>query len=222
MNLIILGISGLCMGTGVIMSECFGAGKMQELKDEMATSLLFGCIAALVIILLGSALTVPILQSLQVPQSVQPATAVYLRIIFLGAPFTYFYNAFSAALKSIGDSKTPLKFLIFSSILNLILDLILIGLLGFGIAWFRCHHSHCGRCFRPPLCAVHIPESPCPAAWSAGCKDTRKPPAHHAALWFCDCTSTGMPANREAAHTGLCQYTGHRYHGCLQCRHTGG
>ena len=134
MNLIILGISGLCMGTGVIMSECFGAGKMQELKDEMATSLLFGFIAALVIILLGSALTVPILQALQVPQSVQPATAVYLRIIFLGAPFTYFYNAFSAALKSIGDSKTPLKFLIFSSILNLILDLIFIGLLGFGIA----------------------------------------------------------------------------------------
>ncbi len=60
-------------------------------------------------------------------------TTVYLRIIFLGAPFTYFYNALSTALKSVGDSKTPLKFLMFSSVLNGVLDLIFIGGLGFGI-----------------------------------------------------------------------------------------
>ena len=60
-------------------------------------------------------------------------TAVYLRIIFIGAPFTYFYNALSSALKSVGDSKTPLKFLMFSSVLNGVLDLIFIGGLGFGI-----------------------------------------------------------------------------------------
>lgn len=58
---------------------------------------------------------------------------MYLSIIFLGAPFTYFYNAVSAALKSVGDSKTPLKFLAFSSVLNGVLDLIFIGGLGFGI-----------------------------------------------------------------------------------------
>jgi len=60
-------------------------------------------------------------------------TAVYLRIIFLGAPFTYFYNALAMALRSVGDSKTPLKFLMFSSLLNGGLDLIFIGGLGFGI-----------------------------------------------------------------------------------------
>lgn len=59
--------------------------------------------------------------------------STYLSIIFLGAPFTYFYNAVSAALKSVGDSKTPLKFLAFSSVLNALLDLIFIGGLGFGI-----------------------------------------------------------------------------------------
>jgi len=59
--------------------------------------------------------------------------AAYLRIIFLGTPFTYCYNALSSALKSIGDSATPLKFLMFSSVLNAVLDVILIGFLGFGI-----------------------------------------------------------------------------------------
>ena len=51
----------------------------------------------------------------------------------MGAPFTFFYNALAAGLKSVGDSKTPLKFLAFSAVLNAVLDLILIGGLGFGI-----------------------------------------------------------------------------------------
>ena len=60
-------------------------------------------------------------------------SATYLRIIFLGAPFTFFYNAVSSALKSVGDSKTPLKFLAFCSVLNGVLDVILIGVFGLGI-----------------------------------------------------------------------------------------
>ena len=67
------------------------------------------------------------------PDEILGKAASYLSVIFLGAPFTYFYNAVSAALKSVGDSKTPLKFLAFSSILNAVLDLIFIGGLGFGI-----------------------------------------------------------------------------------------
>ena len=69
----------------------------------------------------------------EVPEELLDMASVYLEIIFLGAPFTYFYNAVSAALKSVGDSKTPLRFLAFSAILNALLDLIFIGVLGFGI-----------------------------------------------------------------------------------------
>ena len=58
------------------------------------------------------------------------STGVYLRITFLGAPFTFFYNALAAGLKSVGDSKTPLKFLAFSAVLNAVLDIVLIGGLG--------------------------------------------------------------------------------------------
>lgn len=133
MNLVILGISGVCIGAGVLMSEFFGAGDHERLKREMSTMTVFGLRFSLVIVAIGILCTPILLRALNVPEELLEMTSVYLRIIFLGAPFTYFYNALSAALKSVGDSKTPLKFLMFSSILNGVLDLIFIGILGFGI-----------------------------------------------------------------------------------------
>lgn len=133
MNLVILGISGICMGAGVLMSEFFGAKQLEKLKREMSTAVLFGLYFSLAVTGLGMVFTPALLRLLHVPEELMEMTAVYLRIIFIGAPFTYFYNALSSALKSVGDSKTPLKFLMFSSVLNGVLDLIFIGGLGFGI-----------------------------------------------------------------------------------------
>lgn len=133
MNIIILGISGICIGAGVLMSEFFGAGDWESLKKEMATMLLFGLFFSLLVVGIGICVTPSLLKILKVPQEVMEMTSVYLRIIFLGAPFTYFYNALAAALKSVGDSKTPLKFLMISSVLNGVLDIIFIGFLRFGI-----------------------------------------------------------------------------------------
>ncbi|MBD5444059.1 MAG: MATE family efflux transporter [Lachnospiraceae bacterium] len=133
MNIIILGISGICVGAGVLMSEFFGAGKWELLKKEVATIVIFGCGVSIVVIASGSLLAVPLLRILSVPKSLIEFTSSYLRIVFIGVPFTFFYNALAMALKSIGDSKTPLKFLVFSSLLNGALDLIFIGGLGFGI-----------------------------------------------------------------------------------------
>lgn len=133
MNLVILGISGICMGAGVLMSEFFGAKHLEKLKREMSTAVLFGLYFSLTVTGMGIIFTPALLRLLHVPEELMKMTAVYLRIIFIGAPFTYFYNALSSALKSVGDSKTPLKFLMFSSVLNGVLDLIFIGGLGFGI-----------------------------------------------------------------------------------------
>ena len=133
MNMVILGISGVCMGAGVLMSEFFGAGDYGKLKREMSTSVLFGLYFSLAVAVLGIGITPVLLKALHVPEELLEITAVYLQIILAGAPFTYFYNALAAALKSVGDSKTPLKFLMFSSVLNGVLDLIFIGLFGFGI-----------------------------------------------------------------------------------------
>lgn len=133
MNILILGISGLSMGAGVLMSEFFGAGEREKLKREMSTVLLFGLVFSLVTVSLGVLLTGPLLWALKVPEDIFAMTAVYVRIIFLGVPFTYFYNTLAAALKSVGDSKTPLKFLMFSACLNAGLDILFIGFLHFGI-----------------------------------------------------------------------------------------
>ena len=133
MNLVILAVSGLCIGAGVLMSEAFGAGQTGALRQTLATTLLFGAALCCAVALLGMAGTPAILRALAVPDRIFSITGVYLRITFLGAPFTFFYNALAAGLKSVGDSKTPLKFLAFSAVLNAALDLILIGGLGFGI-----------------------------------------------------------------------------------------
>ena len=122
-----------CIGAGVLMSEAFGAREMTRLKETLATTLLFGAALCCAAAALGCALTPWILRALAVPDSIFGITGIYLRITFLGAPFTFFYNALAAGLKSVGDSKTPLKFLAFSAVLNAVLDLILIGGLGFGI-----------------------------------------------------------------------------------------
>jgi len=133
MNILILGISGLAMGAGVLMSEFFGAKNIKKLKEELSTIVFAGIIFSVAAVLLCIAFTMPFLKLLNVPEEIMDMAATYLRIIFLGVPFTYFYNTLSSALKSVGDSKTPLIFLMFSSVLNAVLDIIFIGFLGFGI-----------------------------------------------------------------------------------------
>ena len=133
MNILILGISGLSMGAGVIMSAYFGAKDYGMLSRELSTLLGAGAVFSIAAAALGTAFTHPLLVLLNVPDEVLGMTAAYLRVIFIGLPFTCFYNALSQAMKSVGDSKTPLTFLAASSVLNCILDLILIGALGFGI-----------------------------------------------------------------------------------------
>ena len=133
MNLLILGISGLCIGASVLMSEFYGAKKEDMLRRELATMLVFGLGFSVVLAAVGSLAAGPLLRALQVPEELLGVAAAYLRVIFWGTPFTFCYNAVASGLKSVGDSATPLKFLAFSSILSALLDCIFIGLLGFGI-----------------------------------------------------------------------------------------
>lgn len=133
MNLVILSISGVSIGAGVLMSEFFGAKDWSSLKRQFSTTVLAGGILSLLVMILGIVFTDLIVALMAVPTEITDMTALYLRITFLGAPFTFFYNVLSAALKSVGDSKTPLRFLIITSVFNGSLDLILIGGFGFGI-----------------------------------------------------------------------------------------
>lgn len=133
MNLVILAISGLCIGAGILMSEAYGAKNMPKLRKVLGNTLLAGLCACCTLALLGILFTSRLLVLLHVPREIASITGIYLRITFLGAPFTFCCNALAAGLKSVGDADTPLKFLAFSAIVNALLDLIFLGLLGFGI-----------------------------------------------------------------------------------------
>ncbi len=133
MNLLILAISGMCIGAGILMSESFGAKEYPRLRKILGNTLSTGFTVCCILALAGILLTDQILSVMAVPEEIFGITAAYLRITFLGAPFTFCYNALSAGLKSVGDADTPLKFLAFSAILNAVLDVIFLGFLGFGI-----------------------------------------------------------------------------------------
>lgn len=133
MNLVILAITGVTLGAGVLMSEAYGRGDREGLRQTLGTTVSFGLAACVGVAGAGLVLAPAILRALAAPEEIFAITTLYLRITFLGAPFTFFYNALAAGFKSVGDAKTPLKFLMFSAILNAALDLIFIGGLGFGV-----------------------------------------------------------------------------------------
>ena len=133
MNLVILSITGLCIGAGVLMSEAFGARDYPRLGKVLGNTLLLGGAVCGVVCILGIVAAPWILRVMAVPEEIRKITGLYLRVTFLGAPFTFVYNALAAGLKSVGDSRTPFLFLAFSAVLNAVLDLIFLGLLGFGV-----------------------------------------------------------------------------------------
>lgn len=139
MNLLILGITGLCIGASVLMSNFFGAGLMDRLRRELGTTIVIGSCLAVVVLVLGLIFSKTILVIMKVPEEILAQSVRYLRIIFIGMPFTCFYNIFAAGLRSVGDTKTPIRFLIISSVINGCLDVLLVavfktGVTGAGIA----------------------------------------------------------------------------------------
>ena len=127
-------ILGLCMVSGVAFSMCYGAKKEDDLKSALAFSFLF--IAALTLLLTAGVLLFidPIIDLLQIPAEIREMTQTYLRIIFYGMVFTFFYNYFASVLRAFGNSLTPLIFLGISAVLNIALDLCFVLGLHMGVA----------------------------------------------------------------------------------------
>ena len=123
MNMVILFISGMCMGAGILMSTQYGAKHYSRLERQISTTLIGGLIFSAAIAALLFAFSYPILGLLQVPEDIIHSAAIYLRIVFVGLVFTFVYNFFSNTLRALGDSKVPLYFLIISAFLNIVLDL---------------------------------------------------------------------------------------------------
>ena len=127
-------ILGLCMGSGVVFSQLFGAGKREEMRRAMGTSLVLTASACMMLTAASCALIGPIMGWMNIPDSVTPGLTVYLRIVLPGMLATFVYNYMAAALRSVGNSVTPLVFLTVSTTVNIVLDLVTVVGLGLGIA----------------------------------------------------------------------------------------
>ncbi|MBR2750113.1 MAG: MATE family efflux transporter [Clostridiales bacterium] len=125
--------SGLAVGIGVIASQYFGANDEKQLKKTIANSIYVLASSALVVTLIGFFLAGPILRLLQTPDAYIADSIDYFRVTCLGIVGVAFYNGVAALLRAVGDSKTPLYFLILSSVINVSLDLVFVLCFGLGV-----------------------------------------------------------------------------------------
>lgn len=118
--------SGLAIGIGIIAAQFFGAGDEKNLRTTIANSIYVLGIAAITVSVVGFLLCPLCLKLLHCPEKIFPYSVSYMRTTCCGIIFIAFYNGVASILRALGDSKTPLYFLILSSIINLVLDLLFV------------------------------------------------------------------------------------------------
>ncbi|MCI5648548.1 MAG: MATE family efflux transporter [Fusicatenibacter sp.] len=130
-NFMIVGFCmGVCNGFAIPVSQAFGAGDYRALRKYVANGAVLAVIFAVVITTAVSLLCGQILRWMNTPTDIVDNAQAYISIIFLGIPVTILYNQTSAIIRSLGDSKSPLIFLGISSVLNIVLDLLLVRPMG--------------------------------------------------------------------------------------------
>ena len=132
-NVFICVALGAGVGAGVLVSRYFGAGDYGKMKTIVSTSLVSFLILSLFLGGFGFCFSHSMMNLLQTPTDILEEAVQYLRIYFAGFPFLFMYNIFSTMFNSIGESKIPLGLLIFSSILNILMDLWMVAGLGLGV-----------------------------------------------------------------------------------------
>lgn len=133
-NLLVSAFMGISVGAGVVISKYYGGKDEQGVERSVHTMVTFGIIGSIVLTLLGIFLSPLILEWMGTPESVMENSVLYFRIFFAGIASTVMYNIGSGIFRAIGDSKRPLYYLIVSTMINVALDLLFIGVFHWGIA----------------------------------------------------------------------------------------
>lgn len=131
-------IQGLTAGFSVITAQRFGAGDYEGVKRSVATSALLSLAATVLLTAAGILTARPLLEVMNTPADIIEDSYAYIIVIYYGVAATAFYNLLSCIIRALGDSKTPLIFLVFASFLNVALDLLFIITFHMGVggaAW---------------------------------------------------------------------------------------
>lgn len=126
-------IIGIGMGSSILISQYFGAKNIEKVKKTIDTTYIFLFIAAILITFIGIIFSENILRLTRLPEELIPQAKTYLNVYLLGMVFFFGFNGTSAALRGLGDSKTPLYFLIIANITNIFFDLLLIRVFKLGV-----------------------------------------------------------------------------------------
>lgn len=127
-------IIGLVIGTTVVIAQYYGAKDFVKVKRAIDTMYVYSAVAGVITTVAGILLAEPMLRLLGLPEEIMPQAVLYLRIYFGGIIIFFGFNGTSAVLRGLGDSKTPLYFLIIATVANIILVLLFVGVFKWGIA----------------------------------------------------------------------------------------
>ena len=134
LNFLIIGsVIGLCTGFAIPIAQRFGAQDIRSLKKYVANIIYTSAVLGVVFTVGAVLFTHPLLKLLNTPEEIYQEAYDYIVIIFAGIGATMFYNLLASIVRSLGDSKTPLYFLLFSSVLNVGLDILLITVFDMGV-----------------------------------------------------------------------------------------
>ena len=125
--------NGISLGAGVVIARYFGAREKEKVQDAIHTTVAFGIVAGILLTAIGLIMTPTFLRWMGTPADVLKNSVLYFRIYFLGSIAFVLYNIFVGILQSVGDSRHPLIYLIISSVTNVVLDLLFIGVFRFGV-----------------------------------------------------------------------------------------
>jgi putative MATE family efflux protein len=132
--LLIALVMGMGMGSSILLAQYYGAKNMDGVRRTVETTYIFLFYACLAVTAAGLAAGGAILRILRTPPEILPLARLYLNILFAGLVLLFGYNALAAILRGLGDSKTPLYFLIVATLANIVLDLLFVLVFRWGVA----------------------------------------------------------------------------------------
>ncbi len=147
--------NGLAMGGGVVIARFYGAQDHEKASKAIHTAVALGLCTGTALTIAGVTLTPIILEWMGTPEEVLPESISYFRYYFLGAIFTVMYNIFVGIHHAIGDSRHPLYYLMISTATNVVLDVLLVGVLGFGVG-AAAVATTISQGISATLCCIHL------------------------------------------------------------------
>ena len=146
---------GTAQGAGVVISRYFGAGDYDKVSRAIHTNVAFGLVTGLFLTVVGVLFTPTFLVWMKTDPDVLPEAIEYFRYYFLGALAMVMYNTLRGIMNAVGDSRRPLWYLIFSSILNVLLDLLFVGVFNWGV-WSAAVATVISQAASVVLCLVYL------------------------------------------------------------------